>query len=155
TSDPQKESIAADELEYRRQGKRRYDEVCIELNLQKQLFDETLGGYSYHELEQTVRSHAPSDGQEVPELSAAREQLHELEQQLEALSKQAANLDGLFQGREEAQRPSGQVLAELESVKELCEGYRFELEALGLAKEKLLHLSGQLHRDFAPQLNER
>ena len=155
TSDPQKESIAADELEYRRQGKRRYDEACIELNLQKQLFDETLGGYSYHELEQTVRSHAPSDGQEVPELSAAREQLHELEQQIEMISKQAANLDGLFQGREEAQRPSGQVLAELESVKELCEGYRFELEALGLAKEKLLHLSGQLHRDFAPQLNER
>ena len=43
----------------------------------------------------------------------------------------------------------------MDEVRSRCKKYQLELDAIALAKEKLLLLSGQLHRDFAPQLNAR
>ncbi|MDQ9822653.1 hypothetical protein RFZ44_04645, partial [Acinetobacter sp. 163] len=61
----------------------------------------------------------------------------------------------LRKGREESHRPIGQIQAQIADVEESCQNFQFELDALQLAKQKLLSLSGQLHRDFAPQLNAR
>ena len=43
----------------------------------------------------------------------------------------------------------------MQQLQQSCDRCQFELDALTLAKEKLLSLGGQLHRDFAPRLNAR
>lgn len=144
----------SDDLEKCRQGKRRLDELAVELKLQKELLTETLGNYSYEELEETVR--AQRTGGET-EISSDRKDIHNkltsVKEQLADLTKTAAELDGLRQGKEESQRPVGQIQSDLDEIREQCQKYQLELDALHLAKDKLLSLSGQLHRDFAPQLN--
>lgn len=144
----------SDDLEKCRQGKRRLDELSVELKLQKELLAETLGNYSYEELEETVRTQRTVGETEI---SSDRKDIHnkltEVQEQLSSLTKTAAELDGLRQGKEESQRPVGQVQSDLDEVRTQCQKYQLELDALHLAKEKLLSLSGQLHRDFAPQLN--
>lgn len=144
----------SDDLEKCRQGKRRLDELTVELKLQKELLTETLGNYSYEELEETVR--AQRTGGET-EISSDRKDIHNkltsVKEQLADLTKTAAELDGLRQGKEESQRPVGQIQSDLDEIREQCQKYQLELDALHLAKDKLLSLSGQLHRDFAPQLN--
>ena len=146
---------SADDLEKCRQGKRRLDEVSVELKLQKELLTETLGGYSFEELEQNVRSQKTGESDISPDRRETREKLAALNEKLSELSQQAAELEGVRRGREESQRPTGQVQAELDEVRSRCRKYQLELDAIALAKEKLLSLSGQLHRDFAPQLNAR
>lgn len=146
---------SADDLEKCRQGKRRLDEVSVELKLQKELLTETLGGYSFEELEQNVRSQKAGESDISPDRRETREKLAALNEKLSELGKQAAELEGVRRGREESQRPTGQVQAELDEVRSRCKKYQLELDAIALAKEKLLSLSGQLHRDFAPQLNAR
>lgn len=146
---------SADDLEKCRQGKRRLDEVSVELKLQKELLTETLGGYSFEELEQNVRSQKTGESDISPDRRETREKLAALNEKLSELGKQAAELEGVRRGREESQRPTGQVQAELDEVRSRCKKYQLELDAIALAKEKLLSLSGQLHRDFAPQLNAR
>lgn len=146
---------SADDLEKCRQGKRRLDEVSVELKLQKELLTETLGGYSFEELEQNVRSQKTEESDISPDRRETREKLAALNEKLSELGKQAAELEGVRRGREESQRPTGQVQAELDEVRSRCRKYQLELDAIALAKEKLLSLSGQLHRDFAPQLNAR
>lgn len=131
------------------------DEVSVELKLQKELLTETLGGYSFEELEQNVRSQKTGESDISPDRRETREKLAALNEKLSELGKQAAELEGVRRGREESQRPTGQVQAELDEVRSRCRKYQLELDAIALAKEKLLSLSGQLHRDFAPQLNAR
>ncbi len=144
---------SADDLEKCRQGKRRYDEISVELKLQKELLTETLGGYTYDELESNVRSQRGAE----TEISADRQEtckrLGEVNAKLSELTKKAAELEGLRRGKEEIQRPIGQIQADLDELHDLCKDYQLNLDAIELAKEKLLSLSGQLHRDFAPQLN--
>lgn len=144
-----------DELERCRIAKRRCDELAIELSLQRQLLEETLDGYDYAQLEREAAASSLAAKTEPAKAAPDPGQLEALAGQLEALSRQEANLDGLLRGSEQARRPSGQVQAELEAVREQCEEYRFTLEALSLAKEKLLGLSDRLQRDFAPQLGRR
>ena len=132
----------SDDLEKCRQGKRRLDKLSVELKLQKELLAETV---------RTQRTVGET------EISSDRKDIHnkltEVQEQLSSLTKTAAELDGLRQGKEESQRPVGQVQSDLDEVRTQCQKYQLELDALHLAKEKLLSLSGQLHRDFAPQLN--
>lgn len=160
-----------DDLEKCRQGKRRYDEISIELKLQKELLAQTLGSYTFEELEQNVRSQKSSETASVDDSTEAlaetaeksistdrkeiHEQVSELNEKIAELSKKAAELDGIRKGKEESHRPVGQIQAEIDEVRALCEKYQTDIDALHLAKDKLLSLSGQLHRDFAPQLNRR
>ena len=144
----------SDDLEKCRQGKRRLNELSVELKLQKELLTETLGNYSYEELEETVREQRTGGETEIsPDRKDIHNKLTEIKEQLNTLIKTAAELDGLRQGKEESQRPVGQIQSDLDEVRNQCQKYQLELDALHLAKEKLLSLSGQLHRDFAPQLN--
>lgn len=160
-----------DDLEKCRQGKRRYDEISIELKLQKELLAETLGSYTFEELEQNVRSQKSSETASADDSTEAlaeaaeksistdrkeiHEQVSELNEKIAELSKTAAELDGVRKGKEESHRPVGQIQTEIDEVRALCEKYQTDIDALHLAKDKLLSLSGQLHRDFAPQLNRR
>lgn len=160
------EISASDSLERCRQGKLRYDSLQTELQMQQELMNETLGGYSFEQLEQAVRVKNPSapsaaaissDHQQElqQERQQARQQLQQLNTRLTELSAKTSQLAGLRQGREESLRPSGQIQAEIQEVQQSCSRFQFELDALALAKEKLLSLGGQLHRDFAPRLNAR
>lgn len=146
----------AEDLERCKQGKRRWDEISMELNMQKELLAQTLGRYSFEEIEENIKNQrAVGEG----EISADRQQIHQqlqgVNEQLAELARQTAELEGLRKGREESHRPIGQIQAQIADVEESCRNFQFELDALQLAKQKLLSLSGQLHRDFAPQLNAR
>ena len=146
----------AEDLERCKQGKRRWDEVSMELKMQKELLAQTLGRYSFEEIEENIKNQrAVGEG----DISADRQQIHQqlqgVNEQLAELARQTAELEGLRKGREESHRPIGQIQAQIADVEESCRNFQFELDALQLAKQKLLSLSGQLHRDFAPQLNAR
>ena len=146
----------AEDLERCKQGKRRWDEISIELKMQKELLAQTLGRYSFEEIEENIKNQrAVGEG----DISADRQQIHQqlqgVNEQLAELARQTAELEGLRKGREESHRPLGQIQAQIADVEESCQNFQFELDALQLAKQKLLSLSGQLHRDFAPQLNAR
>ncbi len=146
----------AEDLERCKQGKRRWDEISMELKMQKELLAQTLGRYSFEEIEENIKNQrAVGEG----EISADRQQIHQqlqgVNEQLAELARQTAELEGLRKGREESHRPIGQIQAQIADVEESCRNFQFELDALQLAKQKLLSLSGQLHRDFAPQLNAR
>lgn len=146
----------AEDLERCKQGKRRWDEISMELKMQKELLAQTLGGYSFEEIEENIKNQrAVGEG----DISADRQQIHQqlqgVNEQLAELARQTAELEGLRKGREESHRPIGQIQAQIADVEESCRNFQFELDALQLAKQKLLSLSGQLHRDFAPQLNAR
>lgn len=146
----------AEDLEHCKQGKRRWDEISMELKMQKELLAQTLGRYSFEEIEENIKNqHAVGEG----DISADRQQIHQqlqgVNEQLAELARQTAELEGLRKGREESHRPIGQIQAQIADVEESCRNFQFELDALQLAKQKLLSLSGQLHRDFAPQLNAR
>lgn len=146
----------AEDLERCKQGKRRWDEISMELKMQKELLAQTLGRYSFEEIEENIKNQrAVGEG----EISADRQQIHQqlqgVNEQLAELARQTAELEGLRKGREESHRPIGQIQAQIADVEESCQNFQFELDALQLAKQKLLSLSGQLHRDFAPQLNAR
>ena len=152
------EPSASDSLERCRQGKLRYDSLHTELQMQQELLTETLGGYSFEQLEQAVRVKNPSEPSATaisPDRQQARQQLQLVNTQLTELSAKASQLAGLRQGREESLRPSGQIQSEMQQLQQSCDRCQFELDALALAKEKLLSLGGQLHRDFAPRLNAR
>ena len=152
------ELSASDSLERCRQGKLRYDSLHTELQMQQELLTETLGGYSFEQLEQAVRVKNPSEPSATaisPDRQQARQQLQLVNTQLTELSAKASQLAGLRQGREESLRPSGQIQSEIQQLQQSCDRCQFELDALALAKEKLLSLGGQLHRDFAPRLNAR
>lgn len=152
------EPSASDSLEHCRQGKLRYDSLHTELQMQQELLTETLGGYSFEQLEQAVRVKNPSEPSATaisPDRQQARQQLQLVNTQLTELSAKASQLAGLRQGREESLRPSGQIQSEIQQLQQSCDRCQFELDALALAKEKLLSLGGQLHRDFAPRLNAR
>ena len=143
----------AEDLERCKQGKRRWDEISMEL---KMLLAQTLGRYSFEEIEENIKNQrAVGEG----DISADRQQIHQqlqgVNEQLAELARQTAELEGLRKGREESHRPIGQIQAQIADVEESCQNFQFELDALQLAKQKLLSLSGQLHRDFAPQLNAR
>lgn len=146
----------AEDLERCKQGKRRWDEISMELKMQKELLAQTLGRYSFEEIEENIKNQrAVGEG----DISADRQQIHQqlqgVNEQLAELARQTAELEGLRKGREESHRPLGQIQAQIADVEESCQNFQFELDALQLAKQKLLSLSGQLHRDFAPQLNAR
>ena len=146
----------AEDLERCKQGKRRWDEISMELKMQKELLAQTLGRYSFEEIEENIKNQrAVGEG----DISADRQQIHQqlqgANEQLAELARQTAELEGLRKGREESHRPIGQIQAQIADVEESCQNFQFELDALQLAKQKLLSLSGQLHRDFAPQLNAR
>lgn len=146
----------AEDLERCKQGKRRWDEISMELKMQKELLAQTLGRYSFEEIEENIKNQrAVGEG----DISADRQQIHQqlqgVNEQLAELARQTAELEGLRNGREESHRPIGQIQAQIADVEESCQNFQFELDALQLAKQKLLSLSGQLHRDFAPQLNAR
>lgn len=146
----------AEDLERCKQGKRRWDEISMELKMQKELLAQTLGRYSFEEIEENIKNQrAVGEG----DISADRQQIHQqlqgVNEQLAELARQTAELEGLRKGREESHRPIGQIQAQIADVEESCQNFQFELDALQLAKQKLLSLSGQLHRDFAPQLNTR
>lgn len=146
----------AEDLERCKQGKRRWDEISMELKMQKELLAQTLGRYSFEEIEENIKNQrAVGEG----DISADRQQIHQqlqgVNEQLAELARQTAELEGLRKGREESHRPIGQIQAQIADVEESCQNFQFELDALQLAKQKLLSLSGQLHRDFAPQLNAR
>lgn len=146
----------AEDLEHCKQGKRRWDEISMELKMQKELLAQTLGRYSFEEIEENIKNQrAVGEG----DISADRQQIHQqlqgVNEQLAELARQTAELEGLRKGREESHRPIGQIQAQIADVEESCRNFQFELDALQLAKQKLLSLSGQLHRDFAPQLNAR
>lgn len=146
----------AEDLERCKQGKRRWDEISMELKMQKELLAQTLGRYSFEEIEENIKNQrAVGEG----DISADRQQIHQqlqgVNEQLAELARQTAELEGLRKGREESHRPIGQIQAQIADVEESCQNFQFELDALQLAKQKLLFLSGQLHRDFAPQLNAR
>ena len=146
----------AEDLERCKQGKRRWDEISMELKMQKELLAQTLGRYSFEEIEENIKNQrAVGEG----DISAGRQQIHQqlqgVNEQLAELARQTAELEGLRKGREESHRPIGQIQAQIADVEESCQNFQFELDALQLAKQKLLSLSGQLHRDFAPQLNAR
>lgn len=146
----------AEDLERCKQGKRRWDEISMELKMQKELLAQTLGRYSFEEIEENIKNQrAVGEG----DISADRQQIHQqlqgVNEQLAELARQTAELEGLRKGREESHRPIGQIQAQIADVEESCQNFQFELDALQLAKQKLLSLNGQLHRDFAPQLNAR
>ena len=146
----------AEDLERCKQGERRWDEISMELKMQKELLAQTLGRYSFEEIEENIKNQrAVGEG----DISADRQQIHQqlqgVNEQLAELARQTAELEGLRKGREESHRPIGQIQAQIADVEESCQNFQFELDALQLAKQKLLSLSGQLHRDFAPQLNAR
>lgn len=146
----------AEDLERCKQGKRRWDEISMELKMQKELLAQTLGRYSFEEIEENIKNQrAVGEG----DISADRQQIHQqlqgVNEQLAELARQTAELEGLRKGREESHRPIGQIQAQIADVEESCQNFQFALDALQLAKQKLLSLSGQLHRDFAPQLNAR
>lgn len=146
----------AEDLEHCKQGKRRWDEISMELKMQKELLAQTLGRYNFEEIEENIKNQrAVGEG----DISADRQQIHQqlqgVNEQLAELARQTAELEGLRKGREESHRPIGQIQAQIADVEESCQNFQFELDALQLAKQKLLSLSGQLHRDFAPQLNAR
>lgn len=146
----------AEDLERCKQGKRRWDEISMELKMQKELLAQTLGRYSFEEIEENIKNQrAVGEG----DISADRQQIHQqlqgVNEQLAELARQTAELEGLRKGREESHRPIGQIQAQIADMEESCQNFQFELDALQLAKQKLLSLSGQLHRDFAPQLNAR
>ena len=146
----------AEDLERCKQGKRRWDEISMELKMQKELLAQTLGRYSFEEIEENIKNQrAVGEG----DISADRQQIHQqlqgVNEQLAELARQTAELEGLRKGREESHRPIGQIQAQIADVEESCQNFQFELDALQLVKQKLLSLSGQLHRDFAPQLNAR
>lgn len=146
----------AEDLERCKQGKRRWDEISMELKMQKELLAQTLGRYSFEEIEENIKNQrAVGEG----DISADRQQIHQqlqgVNEQLAEFARQTAELEGLRKGREESHRPIGQIQAQIADVEESCQNFQFELDALQLAKQKLLSLSGQLHRDFAPQLNAR
>lgn len=146
----------AEDLERCKQGKRRWDEISMELKMQKELLAQTLGRYSFEEIEENIKNQrAVGEG----DISADRQQIHQqlqgVNEQLAELARQTAELEGLRKGREESHRPIGQIQAQIADVEESCRNFQFELDALQLAKQKLFSLSGQLHRDFAPQLNAR
>ena len=146
----------AEDLERCKQGKRRWDEISMELKMQKELLAQTLGRYSFEEIEENIKNQrAVGEG----DISADRQQIHQqlqgVNEQLAELARQTAELEGLRKGREESHRPIGQIQAQIADVEESCQNFQFELDSLQLAKQKLLSLSGQLHRDFAPQLNAR
>lgn len=146
----------AEDLERCKQGKRRWDEISMELKMQKELLAQTLGRYSFEEIEENIKNQrAVGEG----DISADRQQIHQqlqgVNEQLAEFARQTAELEGLRKGREESHRPIGQIQAQIADVEESCRNFQFELDALQLAKQKLLSLSGQLHRDFAPQLNAR
>ena len=146
----------AEDLERCKQGKRRWDEISMELKMQKELLAQTMGRYSFEEIEENIKNQrAVGEG----DISADRQQIHQqlqgVNEQLAELARQTAELEGLRKGREESHRPIGQIQAQIADVEESCQNFQFELDALQLAKQKLLSLSGQLHRDFAPQLNAR
>ena len=112
----------------------------------------------FEQLEQAVRLKNPSEPSATaisPDRQQARQQLQLVNTQLTELSAKASQLAGLRQGREESLRPSGQIQSEIQQLQQSCDRCQFELDALALAKEKLLSLGGQLHRDFAPRLNAR
>ncbi len=143
----------SDDLEKCRQGKRRYDEISVELKLQKELLEETLNGYTYEELENNVRSQRMGETEISADRQETCEKLDEVNAKLSELIKSEAELEGLRRGKEETQRPCGQIESDLQEVRQQIQRHQSNLDALEIAKEKLLSLSGQLHRDFAPQLN--
>ena len=146
---------SVEDLERCRQGRQRYRDVSMELQMQRELLNETLGSYTFEELEQNVRSQKAGEIQISPERQESCQKLSEVREELSAAMASQAQLQGLLKGREESCRPAGQVEAELLTIRKKCEGYQLELAAVALAKEKLIGLSGQLHRDFAPKLNQR
>lgn len=146
----------AEDLERCKQGKRRWDEISMELKMQKELLAQTLGRYSFEEIEENIKNQrAVGEGDISADRQQSHQQLQGVNEQLAELARQTAELEGLRKGREESHRPIGQIQAQIADVEESCQNFQFELDALQLAKQKLLSLSGQLHRDFAPQLNAR
>lgn len=144
-----------EDLEVCRRGNQRYREVSRELSLQKELLAETLGEYTFEELRQNIRSQKSSETEISPDRQEICHKLNEVRDRLSERSSKLAELQGLRQGREENCRPVGQIEAELAQVREECKDYQLELDAIALAKERLISLSGQLHRDFAPLLNDK
>ena len=136
----------AEDLERCKQGKRRWDEISMELKMQKELLAQTLGRYSFEEIEENIKNQrAVGEG----DISADRQQIHQqlqgVNEQLAELARQTAELEGLRKGREESHRPIGQIQAQIADVEESCQNFQFELDALQLAKQKLLRIRRRGH----------
>ena len=104
----------AEDLERCKQGKRRWDEISMELKMQKELLAQTLGRYSFEEIEENIKNQrAVGEG----DISADRQQIHQqlqgVNEQLAELASQTAELEGLRKGREESHRPIGQIQAQI------------------------------------------
>ena len=96
------ELSASDSLERCRQGKLRYDSLHTELQMQQELLTETLGGYSFEQLEQAVRVKNPSEPSATaisPDRQQARQQLQLVNTQLTELSAKASQLAATAAGQ--------------------------------------------------------
>lgn len=147
-----------EELEKCRIGKQKFSECLIEQKMQKQLLEQCLGNYTIDELSEAAKASRFSvvelpEKNRKEEKKIAEERLKIIVEELSVLYQQSATLEGRQSILEKNQRPVGQVEQEVAEVTALCNRYEEELQAISLAEEKIMLVSSDIHRDFAPQLN--
>lgn len=129
-----------------RELRKERDQAEMELQMQKKLLAECLGNLTFEELEAKLRLAGKTENE-----SSGSCQTGDYKEVLQEL----AQLQGQLSTLEQLQRSCGEIQEEQRAVQEICQGYQLQLDAIQLAKEKILQVSGGIRKDLTPLIAER
>jgi len=137
------EDFSEDSLQQLRQLRREREQASVELELQQKLLEECLDGMSLEELE----------GKAQPSSFSA--DLSVQDSDYKAIVEELAQLQGKLTTMEQFQRPIGEIQEEQLALQEQCRRYQNTLDALVLAKDRMVKVSSSIRRDWSPMLAQR
>lgn len=137
--------FSEEEMQKLRDSRRQREQAAMELEMQEQLLAECLGNLTMEELKAKVQQSE----------KAVVQRLQSGDFDYQSVSEELAQLQGKLSTMEQLQRPTGEIREEQKVLKEQLQSYQETLDAIALAKERLIQVSGTIRQDLSPQLGER
>ena len=136
------------------EAKQQLEKVKDAIIMQEKLLSQCLGELTFDELQETAAK-IPSDITIDETQSHTAENLDQVREDLEQIRKDISLETAKKNDLEKNNRTIGEVTQALDEQNQKRADYMTEIQAITLAKEKLSEVSGNLQRDFAPQLNRQ
>lgn len=139
------DGFSDEQLQKLREQRRQREQAATELELQQKLLEECLDGQTMEQLAEKAQGFCTEEPGD-PALSDFN---------YKAVLQELAQLQGQLSTMEQLQRPAGEIREEMRALRATMKDYQQSLDAIALAKERLLQVSGEIRRDLTPLLGQR
>lgn len=144
-----------EELKLGIEKKRHYEEIINKINYKREILSNILMKETFEELEDKVKecSNISINNLELEE--DVIDKLSKLKDDIVLKDKEISNLEEKINTMHSLFRPIQEIEEEISVKQNLIDKYEDELKSINIAKSSIGKISKNIHRDFAPKLNQK